>query len=281
MGYFFLSGISLAGLGVVYWHRFAVMQRRTWTQRLLDKLHIKRSEAPVETEQTTMVLLTPEQQEMLKESLMSADAYFECGDLDEAERLYIKVLSLDEHNEEANSRLGLIYLKKGLPKKAEAIFRALMARTGENEVLLSNLAFALFLQHNLDEACRYYEAAIALDGSRSSRHANLAQVYRELGRYDDAIRSLQKTLSLDPQHNEYRLLLAETYCDAGMLDLAQTIARNILKHEDGKSPLRRAARVLIKRLENKTAEPPAVSSSLDATATNSTATNKTATNKND
>jgi FimV-like protein len=73
---------------------------------------------------------------------------------------------------------------------------------------------------------------------------------------------VQKALSLEPQDNEYRLLLAETYCDLDDLTPARTIVQNILKHEPPKSGLRRMARVLLKRIDNKT-DQQAVSASLN------------------
>jgi FimV-like protein len=53
------------------------------------------------------------------------------------------------------------------------------------------------------------------------------------------------------QQNEYRLLLAETYADMNNPSAARTIVRNILKHDSEDTTLRRNARTLLKRIDNK------------------------------
>lgn len=268
--YFLLALGSFIGIVLVFLRRERIMQQKdSWAKYMLRRLHVKRK-APAETEQVQMVLLTPDQEKQLRDTLTSADAYFESGDLDEAERLYIQVLVLHDANHEANVRLGLIYLKKQLPKKSEAIFRKVLALGGPKDPLvLSNLAFALFLQRNFEEAKEVYKEAIALDPNRSQRYISLAHVYRELEDYPSAVKMIQKAFSLDPQQNEYRLLLAETYFDMGRADDAEKIVQNILKHEDRGSALRRSARVLLKRVENKREQPAAgtLSIPLESTST--------------
>lgn len=254
MIYFFLGFISAVGLVLVYWKKHLELQQKgSWAKEMLQRLHVKRiAEKQEEKEQQVeMLLLTPEQQKTLKDTFMSAEAYFENGDLDEAERLYVQVLSLDDEHLETNMRLGLIYLKKQLAKKAEAIFRKVLAISPKDPLALSNLGMALYMQHNFEDAKEVYREAIALDPNRAARYISLAHVYRELGDFPSAVEAIQKAFRLDPQHNDYRLLLAETYCDMEDLVPARTIVQNILKHEGAKSPLRKTARVLLKRIDNK------------------------------
>lgn len=258
MTYFLLGFGSAIGLVFIYWRKtLELEQKGSWAKDMLQKLHMKRVVAKQEVQaiqQAEIPLLTAEQLKTLKDAFMSAEAFFENGDLDEAERLYIQVLSLDDSHLETNMRLGLIYLKKQLAKKAEAIFRKVLSLAPRDPLALSNLAMALYMQRNFEEAMTVYKEAIAVDPSRAARYVSLAHVYRELGQYDAAIGAIQKALHLDPQQNEYRLLLAETYCDMDQLAPARTIVQNILKHENDKSPVRKTARVLLKRIDNKTEE---------------------------
>lgn len=254
MIYFLLGFGSAIGLVLIYWKKHLELQQKgSWAKEMLQRLHVKRvAEKQEEKEQQVeMLLLTPEQQKALKDTFMSAEAYFENGDLDEAERLYIQVLSLDDEHIETNMRLGLIYLKKQLAKKAEAIFRKILALNGKDPLALSNLGMALYMQRNFDDAKCVYQEAISLDPNRAARHISLAHVYRELEDFPSAVAAIQRAFHLDPQHNEYRLLLAETYCDMDQLVPARTIVQNILKHEGAKSALRKTARVLLKRIDNK------------------------------
>ncbi len=246
----FLSFGSLLGLFVIYWKKHLELEQKgSWAKEMLQKLHIKRH-TKSETTQAEMLLLTPEQQKTLKDTYMSAEAFFESGDLDEAEKLYIQVLSLDDAHIDANMRLGLIYLKKQLSKKAEAIFRKVLSLMPYDPLTLSNLAYSLYLQRNYPEAKDAYLQAIELDPHRAQRYINLAQVYRELGDYESAVQTIHKAFSLEPQHNGYRLILAELYNDMGNTVSARMIVQNILKHESEDDALRKNARILLKRLDN-------------------------------
>ncbi len=253
MIYILISLVSLACLLGIYWKKHLELEQSgSWAKQMFQKLHIKRQAAnKQEASQVEMLLLTPEQQKTLKETLMSAEAFFENGDLDEAEKLYVQVLSLDDNHPEANMRLGLIYIKKQLAKKAEAIFRKILAVSPYDALATSNLALALYLQRNYEEAKEIYLKAITLDPGRAPRYISLAHVYRELNDYDAAVQAIHKAFTLEPQQNEYRLLLAETYADMNNLSAARTIAQNILKHDSEDTALRRNARTLLKRIDNK------------------------------
>lgn len=253
---FLISILSLACLVGIYWKRYLELQQSgSWAKQMFQKLHLKRQATkPKRAMQAEMLLLTPEQQKALRDTFMSAEAFFESGDLDEAERLYIQTLSLDDSHAEANMRLGIIYIKKQLPKKAEAIFRKILTLTPYDPLATSNLAMALYLQRNYEEAKEAYLQAIDLDGTRAARFISLAHVYRELKEYTAAIQAIHKAFTLEPQQNTYRLLLAETYLDIGNESAAKTIAQNILKHESEDSGVRKNARVLLRRIENKITE---------------------------
>ena len=253
MTYALLSFGSLLGLTVIYWRKhLQLVQSGSWAKQMFQKLHIKRQAAkPQQITQVEMLLLTPEQQKTLKSTFVSAEAFFENGDLDEAEKLYIQVLSLDEAHFDANMRLGLIYIKKQLPKKAEAIFRKILATAPDDPLATSNLGMALYLQGNFEEAKDIYLRAIELDPGRGARYISLAHVYRELGDFTAAVQAIHKAFTVEPQQNEYRLLLAETYSDMGNHTAARTIVQNILKHESEDDTIRQNARILLRRIDNK------------------------------
>ncbi len=251
MTFFLISFGSALGLVGIYWRKHLHMEQKgSWAKQMLQRLHLKRQAGKPAASQVEMLLLTADQQQEMKNLFMSAEAFFENGDLDEAEKLYIQVLSLDEAHLDANMRLGLIYLKKQLSKKAEAMFRKILGIAPADTLALSNLAYALYLQRNYLEAKEIYLQALELDPTRAARYINLAQVYRELKEYEAAIQAVHKAFNLDPQHNGYRLLLAEIYSDIGRHQDARMIVQNILKHESEDTSLRRTARVLLKKIDN-------------------------------
>lgn len=185
----------------------------------------------------------------MKELFRRAEAYFLSGDFDESEKLYVQILSIHSFHEESHARLGLIYLKKNLPTKAEAIYRKLLGLQPGNPSYHSNLALALYMQRKFPEARDEYFQAIELDPVRPQRYINLSHVYRDMGQFDDAIAALEKALQQSPEEGQYRLILAELFCDIKRFSDAKTIVQNVLKHEDRKSSLRPMARTLMKKIE--------------------------------
>lgn len=184
----------------------------------------------------------------MKEIFKRAEISFLAGDFDESEKLFIRVLSIDEHHEESHGRLGLIYLKKGLSTKAEAVYRKLLGLNPANPSYHSNLALGLYMQRRMEDARDCYLKAIELDPEKSNRYINLAHVYRDLKSYDLALEAVEKALQLSP-NNQYRLIFSEILCDLGRFDEAKEIIQKTLQEEDKASDLRPVARILLKKIE--------------------------------
>lgn len=105
--------------------------------------------------------------------LIEADDAFELRDYRKAERLYLKLATLQPKNPLIYTRLGIIYL------------------TDENFV----------------DARDAFQQAIKLDPTLATRHYNLALAYVELGSNTKAINSLEQALKYDPSNRKYRKML--------------------------------------------------------------------------
>ncbi len=105
--------------------------------------------------------------------LIEADDAFEIRDYRKAERLYLKLATLQPKNPLIYTRLGIIYL------------------TDENFV----------------DARDAFQQAIKLDPTLATRHYNLALAYVELGSNTKAINSLEQALKYDPSNRKYRKML--------------------------------------------------------------------------
>lgn len=139
-----------------------------------------------------------------------ADMLFAKAEYEEAEKVFIKVLALDDAHTDANLKLGLIYLHKGEAGKAEFFFNKLLS-VKKDPVFLSNLALALYQQKRLQEAADAYEQAIVLDPRKESRFVSLAHVYRELGNEQKALENMERAAVLAPRNTDYLFTIVDGY----------------------------------------------------------------------
>ena len=165
------------------------------------------------------------------------------GNLGEAEKLYIKSLSLNPSQTEAHAKLGMLYLNQEQYPKAELIYRKLVLAIVDDPVYFSNLGLSLFQQEKYAEAKEFYEKAIELDSTRAGRFYSLARINHLLGDIDNAFFNIEKALTLDPDNLDYGLTLAHWYVEKGMTADAHKLIQTIQKHwpdnEDAKELLER------------------------------------------
>ena len=251
MFYFILAIISALGLLFIYFRR-----AKSYRLLLMDKaltpdvgiLIPHEEEMTAERAEMFSKTIPIHEHLEMKEIFRKGESFFLAGDSDEAEKLFIRVLSIDEHHEEAHVRLGLIYLKKDLPTKAEAVYRKLLGLDSMNPTYHSNLALGLYMQRRMEEARDAYLKAIELDPGKANRYINLAQVYRDLGSYDLALEAVEMALQIS-QNNQYHLIFSEILCDMGRMDEAREIIQKALQEESQESELRPVARLLLKKIE--------------------------------
>lgn len=141
----------------------------------------------------------------------SAKAFFEEGRLDEAERLYNKILEQNPSGyADIYNNLGLIYSEKGLLERAAQCFEQALKLnpkyTGAslnlviiyNEMKRSNDAERVFT--NAAEIVKSEAPAVDpfIQGKLANEHGKLGDTYYELGRYQEALEEYQKALRLRP-----------------------------------------------------------------------------------
>lgn len=159
-----------------------------------------------------------------------ADMHFAKGEHEEAEKVFIKVLALDDGHMDANLKLGLVYLQKGEAAKAEFFFNKLL-EIKKDPIFLSNLALALYQQKRLQEAAEAYEQAIGLDPRRESRFVSLAHVYRELGDDQKSLENMERAADLAPRNTEYLFTITDGYITQGEDEKALATLERILMIE--------------------------------------------------
>jgi tetratricopeptide (TPR) repeat protein len=140
-----------------------------------------------------------------------ADFYFSQKRLDEAERWFIKVLSIYPDHEEALNRLGIIYIQNNVPHKAELLFRRLITLRQDEPAYFSNFGRCLYNQKKYKAAADAYERAVRLDTSRISRYISLGQIYYEMQQLDKALEHFLWAHKKEPANAEYIRLVADIY----------------------------------------------------------------------
>ncbi len=137
-----------------------------------------------------------------------AESKMKLGKEDEAVKLLVQALALDELHEESQHKLAMLYMKKQMFSSASALFSRLAEVTGE-AVHYSHLGLAYFHQQDMENAKEAYQKAVDLDPSRPQRFVSLAQVYRVLNQLEEASLAMKKAVKLDTENINFLLLLAD------------------------------------------------------------------------
>lgn len=160
-----------------------------------------------------------------KKAYKQAEIHFSKGDYGLAEKHLLNVLSFDNDHQEANLKLGLLYLHQENLPRAEFFFQKLLDLK-ENPVYYSNLALTLYQQNRLEEAAKLYERAIEMDNKKAGRFVSLAHVYGELGDMEKALDRFEAAIRLEPRNLDYLWNLLDYYEKFSRFsDMRRTIKR--------------------------------------------------------
>jgi tetratricopeptide (TPR) repeat protein len=141
----------------------------------------------------------------------TARTLFEEGKLDEAERLFLKLLDRNPQGyADIHNRLGLIYFQKGfLERAAQHLEKALSINPNYTDAAL-NLVVTYNEMKRFDEAEKIFSKAAqvvkstgpSLDpfvlGKLANEHKKLGDAYYELGRSTEALHEYEKAIHLCP-----------------------------------------------------------------------------------
>lgn len=123
------------------------------------------------------------------------------GRLDDAERLYRQILTIDAGHAPALVHLGLIAHAKGTLDAAEALLKRaldLQPRLAEGHFHLGNLHQA---GRRMAEAERSYRAAIDCAPAYLEAHNNLGYALAQIGRAEEAAECFRRALTIDPNYD--------------------------------------------------------------------------------
>ena len=209
---FLIALVSLALIALIFRKRYLIMMRGTSSSSPEEE-----GVLPVPEESDLPPAIIPSKAtdsfdfSEVNRIFRVGDMHFFRGDLVEAEKCFIKVLSLYEHHHEATNRLGVIYIQQKQPYKAELLYKRLLLQNNREPVYYSNYGRCLYNQKKYDQAVASYEVAIKLDSRRAARFVSLGQILYERGKYAQALDLFLRAHKLEPKNKDYLILVADLY----------------------------------------------------------------------
>jgi tetratricopeptide (TPR) repeat protein len=179
-----------------------------------------------------------------------AEALIARKEFQEAKKVLINALSLDQDNTEASYQLGFTYLQTGDFIKAETLFFKVLQKRPRDPALLTNYALSIFEQKEPSRVLDSIEAlkkATELDSKNAHRYSNLGQSYYFFGDIPSAISAFKQAIHLDPKNIEYHFFLADSFLSLQQFSEAKSTFEKILKL----CPTNEEALQEIKELEKK------------------------------
>jgi Flp pilus assembly protein TadD len=136
-----------------------------------------------------------------------------------------------EHNAQ-----GVLFLKEGKLKEAEAAFKAALASDPFCGPAHNNLGNVYHKQEDFYQAAWEFQYASKLMPYRSEPRNNLGLVMEEVGKLDDAAQWYEAALEIDPQSPQYvgnlaRVYVQENRRDQKTRDLLQQLVMNDTRPE--------------------------------------------------
>jgi len=165
---------------------------------------------------------------MIREDLKDAVAQHQAGRLEQATRLYEKILRIDPDHADALHLLGVIDHQQGRHREAaERIGRAIAVNPNVASYY-SNLGVVCRALGEIDRAINHCRHAVAMSKDYAEAHNNLGNALADRGRLDEAEASFRRALEIQPRNVDALNNLGNTLRDLGRLDEAEACCRKTL-----------------------------------------------------
>jgi tetratricopeptide (TPR) repeat protein len=155
-------------------------------------------------------------QNMIGEALK----YHQNGRLDEAEKLYRRMLEMDPNHADSWNLLGVVAYQTNRYESASNLIRNAIRIDKKNASFHSNLGLVLQAQKKWDEAVARYKRALTLMPDYAEAHYNLANALREKGKLEEAATRYKRVLELMPDHANAHCNLSAVLDRQGKVDEA-------------------------------------------------------------
>ncbi|WP_447985275.1 tetratricopeptide repeat protein [Nitrospira sp. Nam74] len=157
----------------------------------------------------------------LKPLFDEAVVHHRAGRLDDARRLYHKILDIDPHHAESLHLLGLISYRLGQLQEAVKLLSQATQERADRPPYWFNLGVVLHKQGKPTDALSAYEKALVLHPQYPEAHSNVGNVLMELGQSEGAAAAYQRALRIRPEYVEAHNNLGVVLKEQGKLDDAR------------------------------------------------------------
>ncbi len=154
------------------------------------------------------------------ELLQKANTFFQAGNLQGAETLYLSILEKYPNYFEATYLLGVIAYQVGQYNLAIARFEQTLTIKPSFADAHNNMADALKALGRLDEAIFHYKKTLSIKPDFPQSHINLGNCFSLLARFDEAIYHFEQALSTKPDFVEAHYNLGNSLQERGQMEEA-------------------------------------------------------------
>jgi len=152
--------------------------------------------------------------------LNKAVQHHQSGQLQKAEEIYERILSINPNHSDSLHFLGVIAHQAGKSDIAVNLINRAIQNNPKNPVYYNNLGYVFQDQGKLDEAISCCQRAVNLKPDYAEAYYNLGYVFQDRGKLDEAISCYEKALELRPDYAEAYHNLGYVFQDQGKLDEA-------------------------------------------------------------
>lgn len=148
----------------------------------------------------------------LARKVAQGEAMMAKGNVDEAERQFMKALMFDDANVQANYGLGEVYSEKKDFDKLKKVMKTLMGQDAafdqEHRERFNTFGISLRKNKHYDDSVIYYTRAIELNAGDEHVHFNMARVLFEKGEMEQCLQHLNIALAVNPEFAEAKKFMA-------------------------------------------------------------------------
>ena len=164
-----------------------------------------------------------------RQKLQQAVAAHQEGKLEEAERLYREIVTLEKNHLSAHNNLSLLLHRTNRLDEAEKGYKKVIELKPDFPEAHFNLGILLSQFNRLDEAELSYRKVIELKPDHSGAFNNLGNLQKISGKLKDAENSYKKAIELKPDYAETYSNLGNILKDLGRFEEAEVSHRKAIK----------------------------------------------------
>ncbi|MCD5382904.1 hypothetical protein LR002_02170 [Candidatus Gracilibacteria bacterium] len=183
----------------------------------------------------------------LKQKIKKADMLISFGEINDAKKILIGILSYDENFFDANFLLGKIFLDEKNFSKAEFFLLKALKGNEKNIDLLGKIGYCNLQNGKYKEAIEVYEYAVSLCGGRFDFFKQLGKLYFLISDFKKSLECFKEALKIKPKDTEIFFMKAEIFIEEKNFSEAKKIYKKILQIE----PYNQEAHDYLENLEHK------------------------------